>query len=36
VTLEIEADIADGVPENIVRIVQENSAALKFRQHGFE
>lgn len=36
VTLEIEADIAVGVPENIVRIVQENCAALKFRQHGFE
>jgi predicted AAA+ superfamily ATPase len=36
VTLEIEADISGGAPENIVRIVTENSRALKFTSQGFE
>ncbi|MCK4304522.1 MAG: ATP-binding protein, partial [Candidatus Eisenbacteria sp.] len=36
VTLEIEAEIADGAPENVVRIVTENSRELKFSSHGFE
>ena len=36
VTLEIEADVAGGVPENIVRTVTENSRTLKFISHGFE
>jgi predicted AAA+ superfamily ATPase len=36
VTLEIEARIPDGVPENVVRIVTENSRTLKFNVHGFE
>src|SRR5690606_12197306 len=36
VTLEIEADVPGGVPENVVRIVTENSRALKFESHGFE
>ncbi|RMG33561.1 MAG: ATP-binding protein [Gammaproteobacteria bacterium] len=36
VTLEIEANIPDGVPENVVRIVTENCRTLKFRNQGFE
>jgi predicted AAA+ superfamily ATPase len=36
VTLEIEADIPAGVPENVVRIVTENGRALKFSSQGFE
>ncbi|NJO82617.1 MAG: hypothetical protein HC828_07180, partial [Blastochloris sp.] len=36
ITLEIEADIPDGTPDNIVRIVTENSRELKFTQAGFE
>jgi predicted AAA+ superfamily ATPase len=36
VTLEIEAEIPGGVPENVVRIVTENSRTLKFTSQGFE
>ena len=36
VTLEIEADIASGTPENVVRTVTENCRTLKFSSHGFE
>jgi hypothetical protein len=36
VTLEIEADISGGVPENVVRTVTENSRSLKFGSFGFE
>ena len=36
VTLEIEATVPDGAPENVVRTVTENSKTLKFRNHGFE
>ena len=36
VTLEIEADIPDGAPENVVRTVTENSRTLKFASQGFE
>jgi hypothetical protein len=36
VTLEIDADIPNGVPENVVRIVTENGRTLKFEPHGFE
>ena len=36
VTLEIEAEIPDGAPDNIVRTVTENSQTLKFKNHGFE
>jgi predicted AAA+ superfamily ATPase len=36
VTLEIEAEIPGGAPENVVRTVTENSRTLKFRVHGFE
>jgi predicted AAA+ superfamily ATPase len=36
VTLEVAAEIRDGVPENVARIVTENSRTLKFTSHGFE
>ena len=36
VTLEIEAELPDGFPDNVVRTVNENSSTLKFTDHGFE
>jgi hypothetical protein len=36
VTLEIEADIPNGTPDHVVRIVTENSRTLKFDHAGFE
>lgn len=36
VTLEIDAEIPNGVPENVVRIVTENGRTLKFDVQGFE
>ncbi len=36
VTLEIEADLPDGAPEQVVRTVTENSRTLKFTTAGFE
>lgn len=36
VTLEIEADIPNGAPDNVVRIVTENGRTLKFTNQGFE
>jgi predicted AAA+ superfamily ATPase len=36
VTIEIDAEIEDGVPDNVVRIVTENARTLKFTSHGFE
>jgi len=36
VTLEIEAHVAGGAPENVVRIVTENARTLKFTSQGFE
>jgi len=36
VTLEIDAAIPTGVPENVVRKVTENSRTLKFTSQGFE
>ncbi len=36
VTLEIEATIPQGVPDNVVRTVTENSRTLKFISQGFE
>ena len=35
-TLEIEADIPDGAPEDVMRIVTENTKTLKFEDTGFE
>jgi predicted AAA+ superfamily ATPase len=36
VTLEIDARVPGGVPENVVRIVTENGRTLKFSNQGFE
>jgi len=36
VTLEIDAEIPDGAPDNVVRTVTENSRTLKFTKQGFE
>ncbi len=36
VTLEIDAVVPSGVPENVVRTVTENSRTLKFTSQGFE
>jgi hypothetical protein len=36
VTLEIEAQVPNGIPENTVRTVTENSRTLKFDTQGFE
>ncbi|MCS6898144.1 MAG: hypothetical protein NZX77_00015 [Polyangiaceae bacterium] len=36
VILEIEVEVPSGVPENVVRIVTENSRTLNFSTHGFE
>jgi hypothetical protein len=36
VSLEVEAEILAGVPDNVVRTVTENSRTLKFTVQGFE
>ena len=36
VSLEINAEIPEGVSEHVVRIVTENGRTLKFDPHGFE
>jgi predicted AAA+ superfamily ATPase len=36
VTLEIEAEIPEGAPSNVVRTIEENCRALKFNKHSFE
>ena len=36
VTIEISVEIPDGVPENVVRTVTENSKTLKFTSHDSE
>ena len=36
VTIEVEAEIPDGAPDQVVRTVTENSRTLKFTSHGFE
>ncbi len=36
VTIEIQAEIPGGAPENVVRTVTENSMTLKFTSQGFE
>jgi hypothetical protein len=35
-TLEIQAEVANGVPDKVVRIVNENCRTLKFKKMGFE
>ncbi len=36
VTMEIQAEIPTGAPENVVRTVTENCRTLKFKSQGFE
>jgi len=36
ITLEIDIEVPDGIPEDRVRAVKENSNTLKFKSHGFE
>jgi predicted AAA+ superfamily ATPase len=36
VTLEVHADVQQGVPERVIRTVTENCRTLKFQDHGFE
>jgi hypothetical protein len=36
VTLEVEADLPGGTPDNVVRTVTENGRTLKFTSQGFE
>lgn len=36
ITIEIEAEIPSGTPENVVRTVTENCRTLKFENQGFE
>jgi hypothetical protein len=36
ITLEIHAEVSDGVPDRVVRIVTENCKSLKFTSFGFE
>lgn len=36
VTLEIEAEVPSGTPDQVVRAVTENGRTLKFTSHGFE
>lgn len=36
VTLEIQASVPDGIPDNVVRTVSENCKTLKFENQGFE
>jgi hypothetical protein len=35
VTLEIWADVPEGIPEKVERDVSENCNTLRFRDHGF-
>jgi hypothetical protein len=35
-TLEIEADAPDGMPDDVQRIVTENCQTLRFAKQGFE
>lgn len=36
ITLEIEAEVPAGVPDNVIRIVTENARTMKFTSQGFE
>ena len=36
VTLEIEAEVPSGAPDQVIRTVTENSRTLKFTSQGFE
>jgi hypothetical protein len=36
VTIEVDAEIPAGAPENVVRTVTEDSRSVGFTSHGFE
>ncbi len=36
ITVEIDAEVPDGVSEETQRVVSENCQTLKFKSHGFE
>ena len=36
IVLEIEIEVQDGIPEDKMRIINENCNTLKFKGHGFE
>ena len=36
ITLDIEADVPEGVPDEVQHVVTENCQTLKFTSHGFE
>ena len=36
VTLEVNVNVPEGIPDNVVRIVSKNCNTLKFKFHGFE
>jgi len=36
VSMEIEAELPEGAPEDVQRTVSENAGVLKFDSHGFE
>lgn len=36
VTLEIEAEVTEGIPDNAIRTISENCKTLKFKSQGFE
>ena len=36
ISLEIDVDVEDGIPEDVIRIVKENASTLKFKSQGFE
>jgi len=36
ITLDIEVDVPDGIPDHVVRIVSENAKTLRFENFGFE
>jgi hypothetical protein len=36
VTIEIDAKVANGIPDDLKRVLNENSQALRFKEHGFD
>ena len=36
VTVEVEADVPDGVNAHLQRVINENCQTLRFKSHGFE
>ena len=36
ITLDVQADVPEGVPDDVQRVVTENCQTLKFTSHGFE